>query len=205
MLSNMQNQIENLTKKIPNWDEIVANALNDEQTNDEEMQEGVLNSFTELLNSIVKQANENNITTDEVLSLFKDYNCYQFASAFIKRKMKLFDGFKALRDLEHEDLFKAKYCIDLIWNSYVIRFDPYLNIPSQSPISNEEDYVSVARCLDSFADMCVVRQLSASAIYKELKDETRLSDDICHYITDRIDKDFEKIKMNYIIDKLDSQ
>ena len=205
MLKKLQNEIENLTKEIPNWDIIVDNALNHEQTNDEEMQKGVLDRFTELLNTIVKQANEKNIPMNDVLSLFKDYKCSQFVSVFIKRKMKLFGGFKALRDLEQKDLFKAKYCIDLIWSSYVVRFDPYLDIPSQSPISNEEDFVSVASSLDSFADMCVVRQLSASAICKELKEETGLSDDLSHYITDKIDKDFEKIKMNYIVDNLDSQ
>lgn len=202
MLSKFQNYIQDLTKQVPNWDNDVVDILSDEaQSDNNGIKKQSLDKFTELLKEIVNEANSNDVPVEEVLSLFKAYKCKDFASVFIKRKMQTFNAFKVLRDLEKTDPYKAKFCIDLIWNSYVLRYDPYLDIKTQSPI-NENEYISLASRLDAFADICVARQLCVSAISRELKEETGLSNEICKYITEKIDNDLEKLKLNFIIERL---
>lgn len=204
MLFEFQNAIQELSKQIPSWDDDVTKILSDEEhTDGNEVQKQSLDKFTELLRTIVKQANDNSVPVNEIISLFENYKCYKFASIYIKRKMQTFEGFKVLRDLEKKDSYKTKFCIDLIWSSYIVRYNPYLNIETHSPIS-ENEYISVADRLDAFVDMCVVRQLCASAICKELEDETGLSNDVCQYMAKKIDDDFEKLKLNFIIENLTS-
>ena len=205
MLSRFQSYIRDLTNEIPNWDSDVLEILSEEvQLDDNDIKKESLEKFTELLKVIINEANSNDISIDEVLSLFEDYKCKEFAGIYIKRKMQTFNAFKVLKNLEKKDSYKAKFCIDLIWNSYVLRYDPYLNVEAQSPIS-ENEYAALASRLDAFVDMCIARQLCASAIGKELEEETGLSNEICRYIAEKIDDDLEKLKLNFIIEKLTSR
>lgn len=205
MLSRFQSYIRDLTNEIPNWDSDVLEILSEEvQLDDNDIKKESLEKFTELLKVIINDANSNDISIEEVLSLFEDYKCKEFAGIYIKRKMQTFNAFKVLKNLENKDSYKAKFCIDLIWNSYVLRYDPYLNVEAQSPIS-ENEYAALASRLDAFVDMCIARQLCASAIGKELEEETGLSNEICRYIAEKIDGDLEKLKLNFIIEKLTSR
>ena len=203
MISKLKKSLEDLNQQMPGWDESVFQILNSNENHDNYENSIELDAFTELLKSLVNQANNNDIPLEDVISLFKDYKCFDFASIYIKRKMQMFSVFKVLRDLEKNDLYKTKFFIDLIWNSYVIRFDPYLEIEKQSPIS-EKEYVSIASRLYSFSNMCAARRLCESAICKELEEETGLSNEICKYISEKIDCNMNNLKLNFVIDRLAS-
>ena len=207
MLSKFEKGIQELLNMNPDWDKEVTafleNKNNTDNTDDNDTQRELLDKFTEVLEDIIEEANNSGIAIDEVVSLFEKKECYKFAKTYIKRKMQTFESFKVLRDLEKNDKIKAKFCIDLIWNSYILRYDPFLDFDSSSIIS-EKEYFSIGSCLDSFTDVCVVRLLCGSAISKELEEDSGLSTEICQYVAEKIDNDFEKIKLNYIVKRLSS-
>ena len=69
---------------------------------------------------------------------------------------------------------------------------------------NEEDYKTVSVQLDRFVDRCISRQLHTTAIIIDLKEESHLSQEICKYIVDKFEKDYNQIRLNYIIYRLSS-
>lgn len=199
MLQKFQELIKDLTKRIPSWDHDVNVILNDEE------QEGIahesLSEFTDVLKTIVKLANENDIPPNDVISLFESCESYEHVKVFVNKKMLTYSNFKVLRELEKKDLYKAKYCVDLLWSSSVLRFNPYMEFDKNIPIG-EKDYLGLAYHMDLFIEMCVARHLCHNAILIELSNETGVSAEMCEYIADKIDGDFEKLKLNFIIDRL---
>lgn len=194
--------IQELSQLNSNWDDVLTSFLDDKNdTNANKEQREVIKKFTELLDSIIEEANRSRISVDKVESLFDGKKCEKYAKSYIKRKMQTYDSFKALRDLDNKDRIKAKFCVDLIWDSNIIRYDPNIDFETQNLIE-EKEYNSVVNSLDLFTDTCVVHSLCVSAICKELEKESGLSNEMCKYIAEKIDNDFEKLKLNYIIEKL---
>ena len=197
--------LKDLNGKYPDWDKEVTSILSNDEHNDNiGVQSGTLDMFTDTLKRIVKLANEDSIPLEEVLSVFEECKCFEYAKIYISRSMHNYDGFRPLRELEKTGFLNTKSIIDLIWTSYIIRYDPYLDFTTINAI-NEDDYLSVASRLDAFSDMCVARQLCKSSIKKNLIDETGLSDDVCEYITEKIDTDFDKLRLNFIIERITSK
>ena len=119
----------------------------------------------------------------------------------VDTKLQVFRDYQPLRKLAKEDRYKAQYCIDLIWSSYIIRFNSHLEFDGNVPM-DEENFKKVAIRLDRFADRCVSKLYHRESIVIELKEESYLPQDLCEYISDKIDGAFEQIKLNYIIYRL---
>lgn len=204
MLKQFVDEINALEKEIPNWDEDVARFLSKEDDDSfDESGKTALQKLTELLNLIIKRANKQNLDTDDVIALFTKYKSGEYATNYIKRSMEIYRKFGILRKIEEENIYKAKQCIDLIWSNYILRYTPNMNFDTDTPIS-EDEYFVIASLLENFTDMCIKRQLSYEGILKILYDDSDMSSVICQYFAGKIDNDFEKLKLNYIIKKMTS-
>lgn len=201
MLSAIQNSIKEMTRKFPNWDKEVAQFFQEHNSQDGTPNEEMLDSFTELLTQILEYAKTEEGGYEKVISLLDSYACQEYASRYIKLKLRTFENFKPLRKLAENDIYKAKYCVDLIWSSYVLRFNPHLVFDEAVPL-REDEFKSVAMQIDRFTDFCIDRSFCVSAIASELREDSDYPEALCDYIAGKIDADFEKLKLNYIIHKL---
>ena len=200
MLSTLRNRIKEVTQKFPNWDKEVAQFFGN-NSQDSIPNEEILDNYTELLTQVLEYAKSEDGNFESAISIFDDYACQEYASRYIKLKLRTFENYKPLRKLAEKDIYKAKYCVDLLWSSYVLRFNPHLVFDDAVPL-REEEFKSVAMQLDRFTDFCIDRGFCVSAIASELREDADFPDALCDYIAGKIDADFEKVKLNYIIHKL---
>ena len=201
MLSTLQNRIKEVTQKFPNWDKEVAQFFEDNNSRDGTPNEEILDNYTELLTQVLEYAKSEEGSFESAISIFDDYACQEYASRYIKLKLRTFENYKPLRKLAEKDIYKAKYCVDLLWSSYVLRFNPHLVFDEAVPL-REEEFKSVAMQLDRFTDYCIDRSFCASAIAVEIREDADFPEALCDYIAAKIDADFEKLKLNYIMHKL---
>lgn len=201
MLSAIQNSINEITRKYPNWDKEVAQFFQENSSQDSAPNEEILDAFIELLNKILEYAKTEDGKCENAIGLLDGYACQEYASRYIKLKLRKFDNYKPLRQLAENDMYKAKCCVDLIWSSYVLRFNPNLLFDEAVPLQ-ENEFKSMAMQIDRFTDFCVERSFCFSAIATELREDSDFPEVLCDYIAGKIDADFEKLKLNYIINKL---
>ena len=203
MLTNFKKQIDTLTEKMPDWDERVFDFLSN---NEEENKSGqkAIEELTIILDEVIKYAKQNDIPIDEVTFLFKGKKSEKYIIAYIQNYMDKYNDYKALRELEKSDQFMAKYCVDMIWSNYILRYDPFEDFKSNIQIDNES-FNAIAIQLDAFVDRCISQLLTERAMSKALMDDSGLSENLCRYIADLINNDFEKLKLNYIVSMINKK
>lgn len=200
-MMSIQNKIKEMNKKFPDWDCKIAAFFENSDVQEGDLNEDMLDAFTDLLTSLIELVKTEEIAVEDAVSLLDDYACKRYATKYIKLKLRNYNNYKPLRELAEADIYKAKCCVDLMWSSYVLRFNPHLVFDDSVPLK-EADFKNVAVQLDRFTDFCVDRSYSISAIIEELKEDADFGESLCEYIAEKIDKDFEKLKLNYIIHRL---
>lgn len=202
MLDLVRNLVEEITKQFPDWDRQITQALDDDTEMDESNQ-NLLDAFTNMLKQLVEKVKEHEILETTIYEFFKPYQCCDYATKYIKRALDKYRRLEPLRNLEREDIYKAKNCIDQIFTSYILRYNPYFDIENNILLTAQE-YRDVAKEIDRNTDICVGYNLHVFAISKHFNQETGLSKELCDYIASKIDADFDKLKLNFIIYKLKS-
>lgn len=201
MLSTIQSQIKELSRKFPNWDQEVTQFFEEDDADDITPNTKILDAFTEILSQLLEYSKTGEISNEEAIAAFDGFVCKNYVSKYIKIKLRTYESYKPLRDLAAQDIYKAKYCVDVIWSSYILRFNPRLTFDENIPL-NEESFKIVAMQLDRFTDYCVDRGYHIDAISYELKNNAGFSDVLCDYIAGKIDESFEKLKLNVILHRL---
>lgn len=202
-MKKLKKLIDEFSSKYPQWDEIVAEFLDSDDEEPKPQDQEIMDEFSEILEKIVDVAKAEDLTTEDMSAAFEDLACREFIQKYISLKMESYFNYAPLRKLSAEDSFKAQFCIDLIWSSYIVRFNSHMIFDEKVPM-NEEDYKTVSVQLDRFVDRCISRQLHRTAVIIDLKEESHLSQEICEYIVDKFEKDYNQIRLNYIIYRLSS-
>ena len=203
MLTRLIKTIEVFSEKYPKWDEVIANFFNSDNDEVSSHDQAVMDEFSDILMETVNIAKNNNIEIQELASIFGDFVCWPFIEKFIAVKLGSFYEYLPLRKIANEDSYKAKYCIDLIWSSYIVRFDSHMVFDDRIPMS-EDDFKGVAVQLDRFTDRCISRQLHRSSVIIELQEDSNLPQTLCEYVADKFETDYHQIRLNYIIYRLSS-
>lgn len=202
-MKKLKKIIDEFGSKYPHWDQVVAEFLDSDDDEPKPQDQEIMDEFSEILEKIVDVAKAEDLTAKDMAVAFADLACEDFILKYISIKMESYFNYAPLRQLAEEDVFKAQFCIDLIWSSYIVRFNSHMIFDEKIPM-NEEDYKTVSVQLDRFVDRCISRQLHRSAVIIDLKDESHLSQEICEYIADKFEKEYNQIRLNYIIYRLSS-
>ena len=200
MLDFINTLIGEITKQFPEWDSQITKILSDDNEADES-NKNIISAFTNMLKQFVEKVKGGEISETEICDYLAQYSCNEYAVRYIKRSLDKYRRFEPLRKLEREDIYKAKNCIDQIWTSYVLRHNPYFEEENNLLLTAQE-YRDVAREIDNNTDICIGYNLHVKAISRHFIKETELSSELCEYIAAKIDADFDKLKLNYIIYKL---
>lgn len=201
MLSQIQNELETISAQYPNWDSEIAQYLSNNSTQNSAPAPALLDFFSSMLARIVDLSKENELSTNDVLALFSKYACCSFMSDHLQKKMRTYYNLKALRDLARIDIYKAKYCVDLIWSSYILRVDPQLTFDETVPLS-KDDFQTASAQLYGFTHFCIDRRLCFSAIATELRENMKFTEALSDYIATKIDNSFNDLQLNFIVRRM---
>lgn len=166
----------------------------------EEM-EPTAEAFSKFLSEACAEIKRETIKEAEFFKLFPE----RFHAALPKltdSHLQVFRAFVPLRNVYGESPSKAETLIDQIWQQYVIRFNPRRKIERPNGMT-DDDMSNLESALNSFAEYCGIRMLHYDAIIQRIKLEINLPDGLCAYIARKIDKDYQELRLNYIVSRLE--
>lgn len=129
--------------------------------------------------------------------LFSDLNEY------IDKILEAYNAINPLRVLEIQDIQKAKKLVDIIFDQVILRLNPNVQDRyAEFGLGNQEEFFNVGGVLNSICTVIVSQNLHKDAMSGMIRFNTRLSREISEYISDKIDQNFESLKMQLILKKL---
>ncbi|MCI8994384.1 MAG: hypothetical protein HFI31_02895 [Lachnospiraceae bacterium] len=121
-----------------------------------------------------------------------------------ERTLRFYIQFEPLRDLDSRDRVALKGLILSIYQKYIVRLEPgYIKMLNLEGIRSEE-LQEIARYMDYMTDFYVSRSYTRWGIIRDLLDESGLSEEICDYWAELIEQNYMQLKMNYIVESLES-
>ena len=208
MLTDIKKSIVELDKEYPEWDEVVSNFFNVSSKDTDDYIKGlsgkdedIISTFINILNKTIELAKKYDLNLNDVTSVFDTYTCKEDIQKRIKLSLNRYSSYKKIRDIAIESEFQAKYVLDTIWNMCILRYNANYEFEDDFPMTKEE-FARTTNELDKLVNYCVYRQLHIKSIYKQLQEETGLPETICNYMAEKIDNDFEKLKLNFIINTI---
>lgn len=204
MFREFKEQLAVLDETYSGWEDILLQQEpgRSETTDNSERASELRNKFLAILDQLCDSIKEHTAEVDAIQEVFAQRKVELLANQIASRKLVHYSSFAYLRKTERENPYSARLIFDLLWTQYILRLKKEDSFDPPFPI-DEDSYKMLAAELDAFTDFCVSRQMHIDSIYKQIKDISRLSHDLCMYISQAIDRDFEKLKLNYLINQQD--
>ncbi|MBR4290533.1 MAG: hypothetical protein IKT52_07825 [Oscillospiraceae bacterium] len=204
MFTEIRKQLAELDEKFIGWEDILLQQDTDssEIQDTSETTSEIKKAFHSILNQVCNIIKEHNVEENVIQEVFVQRKIASLAYNAIDRKLVHYNSFAYLRKAERENPYNARLIFDLIWTQRILRMKKQDSFDPPFPM-DEKTYKMMASELDAFTEFCVSRQMHIDSIYEQLKDISRLSQDLCMYISQTIDRDFEKLKLNYLINLQD--
>lgn len=198
MQREITSKIDLLNKQDPNWQSKVTDYLKDQESN--HLDAELLRTFFELLTLVYKGLKEEIIDKETILSSFNDELRDQ-VRRLVDNRLKSFYAFTPLRSVETEKYLQIEQFVDNIWAQYVLRFNPKIKTDNLFNI-NEKQVNELMAVIDGLAMHSVSRLLTYDGIVELISERTGMKEEFCSYLARKIDKDFNELRLNYIISKL---
>lgn len=192
---------EAFIQKYPDWIQQLSQIAESTDPDIPKEKEPILTALDKFLFVACTEIKSDAFKETELLDLFPQ-ELHSFVQKLIDVHLKIFRDFAPLHAMYRENRPKAENIIDQIWQQYVIRFNPLRKIECSSGMT-DKDLENLEGALDGFAEYCGVRMLHYDAIVRRIKQETNLPNDLCAYIARKIEKDYQEIRMNYIVSRLE--
>lgn len=162
----------------------------------------------ELIDSFIDEYKENVIKNEtavlkKVEQTINNDLLFNELKQWTDRALGAYYATQALRMLEIKDYETAVKLIDCIYEEAVVRFNPDIDQKYQEfDLNSEEEWVDIVSVLLSLSDFVVKRNLFTDGILETVHRSTRLSKKMCRYITSKINKNYDEIRMKLIMEKL---
>lgn len=111
-----------------------------------------------------------------------------------------------LRTLEIKDSEKALKAIEVIFNRAILRFDP--SIPQKYEefgFDNQDAFIDFLNVFDALCSFIVGKNLCYEAMEEFCYARTRLPKKLCKRIAELLDENLDRLKINFIVEKLNQQ
>ncbi len=197
MAKIVEQLIEEVAAAHPQWDTQVLEALDGEKKRSEEV-DAAFRAFHAAMRTLTQKIISGEVEEAAAKQAFENYQCKKRVVQYINRGLERYHAVDSLRALEKEDAYRAKKCVDQIWESYVFRFDPYFDAKENGYLE-EEGYKSVAVQIDRITQVCVEYNLHLSAICQRIREEFGLSPMLCEHLAAKINEDLDRLKLTYIL------
>lgn len=129
------------------------------------------------------------------------------ADSFFRHAENTLVNYRAMthiRMLEKEDSVLCKEFFDTVMSNYVVRWNMELHKDFERyHFNNSNEMQESMASLDALTDYYVENALTHQSIVKDFAGETELSETICTYYADLLDKHYTDIKLNIILNKLE--
>lgn len=116
--------------------------------------------------------------------------------------LQFYSGFSLLRELETKDEITLKGLLAIIYQKYIVRYEPGYVQRMEVGKYSEEELMGIVSRITYLTDYYIVRSYTVKGMVDDLRDETGLSRENCEYWADLIEQNYQMLKMNYILEQM---
>lgn len=116
--------------------------------------------------------------------------------------LQFYSGFSLLRELETKDEITLKGLLAIIYQKYIVRYEPGYVQRMEVGKYSEEELMGIVSRITYLTDYYIVGSYTVKGMVDDLRDETGLSRENCEYWADLIEQNYQMLKMNYILEQM---
>lgn len=189
--------IEELNEIQPKWEKQIIDIEELEDIYNSDLAE-IFGDLIGILRGYVKEDDESKI--EYVRQLLKNKKTMDVLLQCVDKTMMHYKNFAILRGIEKRDIQIVKQFIKDSIENYVVRVDyQFCMTCDRYMIEQVEEMKAILGSMDCLTEYYVRRLFVKSAISMDFKEETGLSEEVCQLYAEMIDKYFQDIKMNIIL------
>ena len=198
MKNKIKKQLEELQNAYETWESDVLNSMRGELQG-EVVPESV-KSYIAILDDIYKGIIRGSIKETEVKDLFSD-ELWTETKKLLDNRLRSYHAFEPIRNSTADQKFQVEQLIDSIWALYVIRFDPENDVKNVLNMTAEQAE-ELMMAIDAISMYCVSKLYNYNGIVNEVRERTGLSDEWATYLARKIDRDFNELRLNFIVNNI---
>lgn len=201
----MKSSLEYLEKIIElygdNWREKLDTYLKQEEDDEKDDNESYIEEFLDAYKEVVIESNESEMK--KVEEIINNDLLFHNIKIHVEDMLKIYYAAESLRILQVKDIRLAEKLVDSIFEQCIIRLNPAIIAQyKEFEIASEDVFRSLASVLASLSTFSVKNNLYIDEITNVIYRNTRLSKTMCRYISGKIDKNFEQLRLMLIMQKL---
>lgn len=190
-----------ITKLGENWREYFDKFLREDEVGiEEELEEEIL----DFLNICKEEIMDNKTSLQkQVEEVVNNDLLYKNIQEYIQIQLRAYYAASALRTIAAKEPEKIKDIVKDIFNLAILRYNPQIIREYEKfGYTSQDSFIEFLNVLDSMIMYMVRKNLHIDAIGKFIYMNTRLPHNVCEQMAKIIDKNFESLKMSYIVDAL---
>lgn len=145
---------------------------------------------------------ENETDVSETLSKYLPHSA-DWVLEEIRKSLQVFFSMSEFRNIDDRNHDEGRQIIDYCFSNVILRFDPqFAAIYEEFGFETLQSFIDTARNIDGLVGYYVARHWTESAIIRDLKDETGLKTQTCEYIASNVEKNYNLLQMNVMLDMM---
>lgn len=198
-MDHLREKIDLLNQVDRNWLQIMKR----EWESDEPLQDKTLvNAFNEFFTETRNRYKEDEVSVTEFFRKIFDHSA-DWILEEVRKSLRVFYLLSVFRMINNRNSEMGKRIIDYCFDYVILRFDPqFAGNYEDFGYETLQEFLDTARCLDGLVEYYVTRHWTQNAIVRDLKAETGLSEQICAYISFKMEENYHTLQMNTLMDMM---
>lgn len=192
-----------LDKEWPEWKKEITSDINVIKDKDDTIRASV-NKIIGQIRALLKQEQLKD-TKKEVNDLLNDKKVTDVLYRIADSSIRSYRSVRPLRNMEDESIEITKGFISMLFERAIVRVELGIteHYAQYKEFGSEEEMLQVIQALSMLTEFYVRKHWSRGTIIDDFCEETGFCAEICEYYADLIDKYYNDIRMNIMIDALE--
>jgi len=200
MFESTREILQTIKKKDSEWEEKIKRYLSDDDNNTEDE---LTEQFWKMMDSLCNAIRDGDGEKEEALDLFGQ-GIKKEIDNLLSNALRPYYGFKFIRKNEIDNADQLMNLIDLLWPQYIVKRNPAFKLDKSrySFHVSEEEIEEFVITLAAIVDHCISTLLNYEGMIYIIRRQTGLSEEMSSYIARKIERNYEELRINFIIKRL---
>ena len=192
---------EHFKKQYPNWESVLKSYFAEGENGTDTV---AINEFWRIFNLLWEEIKLEQCSLDEASKLFgADFEPEM--ERLLRGRLRPFFACALVRRNEKEKRIQLEDLIDELWQQCVVRRNPSYQFNqklTEELTASQEELEEFTSTLSAIVGHCISRLLNYDGMVFTIVKQTGISKELSQYIARKIDRDYEELRCNYIIQAL---
>lgn len=185
------------------WKSQLDSYLKNENVELTQKSKAVIEDFFQCCMEEIKENNVSNL--QKVEKKIDNDLLYKNLKDHLDRLLWVFYAFSPLRVLGVTDLKRAGEILKQIFNLTILRYNPnILRDYEKYGFDNGNSFVDFLNAQDSLCTCMIEKNMHRDVMEDFIYVQTRVSKELCKQLADMVDHNFNELRLNYIMEKLNA-